>query len=53
MVKSLLVFEHEIDGSPELVGEDRESLGFAVFMGKSLEILFGRLIALEEKDRSL
>ena len=53
LVKSLLVFEHEIDGSPELVGEDREGLGFAVLMGKSLEILFRRLIALEEKDRCL
>jgi hypothetical protein len=53
LVKSLLVLEHEIDGTPELVGEDRQGLGFAVFMGKSLEILFGRLIALEEKDRCL
>ena len=53
LVKSLLVFKHEIDGPPELVGEDRESLGLAVLMGKPLEILFGRLIALEEKDRCL
>ena len=53
LVKSLLVLEHEIDGSPELMGEDRESLRFAVLTGKSLEILFGRLITLEEKDRSL
>jgi len=53
LVKSLLVLEHEIDGSPELVGEDRESLGFAVLTGKSLEILFRWLIALEEKDRCL
>jgi hypothetical protein len=47
--KSLLVLEHEIDGSSELVGEDRESLGLAVFTGKPLEILFGRFIALEKK----
>jgi len=53
LVKSLLLLEHEIDGSPELVGEDRERLGFAVLTGKSLEILFGRLIALEEKDGCL
>jgi len=53
LVKRLLVFKHEVDGSPELVGEDREGLGFAVLMGKPLEILFGRFVALEEKDRSL
>ena len=53
MVKSLLVFEHEIGGTPEFVGEDREGLGFAVFTGKSLEIFFRWLIALEEKDRCL
>jgi hypothetical protein len=53
LVKSLLVFKHEIDGSPELVGEDREGLGFAVLTSKSLEILFGRFVALEEKDGSL
>jgi len=52
-VKRLLVFKHEIDGSSELVGEDREGLGFAVFSGKSLEIRFGWFIALKEKDRSL
>jgi hypothetical protein len=53
LVKSLLVLEHEINGSPELVGEDRERLGFAVLMGKPLEILFSRLVALEEEDRCL
>ncbi len=53
MVKSLLVFKHEIDGTPELVGEDREGLGFAVLTGKPLEILFGRFVALEEKHRCL
>ena len=53
MVKSLLVLEHEIDGTAELVGEDRERLGFAVLMSKSLEILFGRFIALEEEDGGL
>ena len=53
LVKSLLIFEHEINGSPELVGEDREGLGFAVFSGKPLEILFGRFVAFEEKDRCL
>lgn len=53
LVKSLLVFEHEIDGTPELVGKDRESLGFAVLMGKPLEIFFGRFVALEEKHRCL
>ena len=53
MVKSLLVLEHEIDGTAELVGEDRKRLGFAVLMSKSLEILFGRFIALEEEDGGL
>ena len=53
LVKSLLVFEHEIDGTPELVGKDRESLGFAVLTGKPFEILFGWFVAFEEKDRCL
>jgi hypothetical protein len=53
LVKSFLILEHEIDGTAKFVGEDRESLGFAVFMGKSLEIFFGRFVALEEKDGCL
>ena len=53
LVKSLLVFKHEIGGPPELVGKDREGLGFAVLMGESLEIFFPRLVALEEKNRCL
>jgi hypothetical protein len=53
LVKGLLVFEHEIDGTAELVGEDREGLGLAVLTGQPLEILFPGLIALEEKDGSL
>jgi len=52
LVKSLLIFEHEIDGTSQLVGEDREGLGFAVFTGKPLEVLFSRLVAFEEKHRS-
>ena len=53
LIKCLLVFEHEIDGTPQLVGEDRESFGFTVFTGKPFEISFAGLVALEEKDRSL
>ena len=53
LVKRLLVFEHEIGGPPELMGEDREGLGFAVLTGKSLEILFAGLVAFEEKHCSL
>jgi hypothetical protein len=53
LVKSLLVLEYEIDGSSELMGKDRQGLGLAVLTGKSLEILFRWLIALEEKDRNL
>ena len=53
MVKGLLVFEHEIDGTPELVGEDREGLGFPMFTGEPFEVLFARLIAFKEKDRCL
>lgn len=53
LVKSLLVLKHEISGSPEFVGEDREGFGFAVFMGKPLEKLFGRVVALEEKHGCL
>lgn len=50
LVKSLLVLKHEIGCPSELVGEDREGLGLAVFMGKALEILFPGLIAFEKKD---
>jgi len=54
LVKSLLVFEHEISGPvSDGMGEDRQGLGFAVFMGESLEIFFCGLVALEEKHRCL
>ena len=53
LVKSLLVLEHKIDGPSELMGKDRQGLGFAVLTDKSLEILFRWLIAFGEKDRSL
>ena len=53
LIECLLVFEHEIDGTPQLVGQDRECLGFTVLTGKSLEIFFSRFIALEEKHRCL
>jgi len=55
LVKSLLVFEHEIDGPvSDGMGEDREGLGFAVLMGKPLVgVLFSRLVALEEKHGCL
>jgi hypothetical protein len=53
LVKSLLVFEHEIDGPPELVGKDREGLGLAVLTGEPFEIPFAGIIAFEEKDRCL
>ena len=53
LVKSLLVFKHEIDGPSELMGEDREGFGFAVLSGKPLEILFPGLVTLEEQDRCL
>jgi len=53
LVKSLLIFEHEIDGTPQLVGEDRQGLRFTVFTGEPFEIPFGRFVALEEKHRCL
>jgi len=53
LVKRLLVFEHEIDGTPELVGKDRESLGFTMFTGEPFEIPFAWLVAFEEKHRCL
>ena len=53
MVKRLLVFKHEISGTTQLVGEDRQSLGFPVFSGKPLEIPFALLVAFEEKNRCL
>ena len=51
MVKRLLIFEHEVNGTSELVSQDREGLGFTVLMGKPFEILFAGLVAFEEKDR--
>ena len=51
LVKSLLVFEHEVDGPPEFVSEDREGLGFTMLMGQPEEILFTGLIAFKEKGR--
>jgi hypothetical protein len=53
LVKGLLVFEHEKGCTTQLMSKDGEGLGFTVLTGKSLEKLFGRLVALEEKDRSL
>ena len=38
LVKSLLIFEHEIDGTTQLVGEDGQGLGFTVFTGESFQI---------------
>jgi hypothetical protein len=49
LVKSLLVFEHEIDGTPKLAGEDREGLGFTVFTGEPFEILFAGHVALRKR----
>jgi hypothetical protein len=53
LVKGLLIFEHEVNGTPELVSQDREGLGFTMLMGKPLEILFPGLVTFEEKDRRL
>src|SRR4030042_2874396 len=53
LVKSLLVFEHEISGTTQFVGENREGLGFTVFTGEPFEIFLGGLVALEEKNGSL
>ncbi len=50
LIECLLVLEHEIDRSSELMGKDRESLCLAVFMDKPIEISLCRIIALEEKD---
>ena len=49
MVKSLLVFKHEIDGAAELVSEDREGLGFTMFTGEPFEKLFAWFVAFEKK----
>jgi hypothetical protein len=49
LVKRLLVFEHEIDGTTQLMGEDRESFGFTVFTGEPFEISFTRLVAFEKE----
>ena len=51
LVECLLVLQHEIDGPSELVGKDREGFAFAVFTGKSFQVLLGRFVASEEKDR--
>jgi hypothetical protein len=49
LVKSLLVFEHEVDGTTQLVGEDGQSLGFTVFMGKPFEVFLCRIVAFEKE----
>ena len=45
----LLSFEHEVDGSAQFVGEDREGLGFAVFADEPGMILLGLFISSEEE----
>ena len=53
LVKSLLIFEHEIGSTTQLVGEDREGLGFTMFTGEPFEKAFAWVIALEEKHCGL
>jgi len=50
LIKSLLVFEHEIDGTTQLVGEDRQGLCFTMFTGEPFEIPFAVFVAFEEED---
>lgn len=53
LIKRLLVFEHEIDGTTQLVSKDREGFRFTVFTSKSFEVPFAGFVSLEEEDRSL
>jgi len=53
LVTSLLIFEHEKDGTTQFVGEDGKSLGFTVFTGEFFQIPFGRFVAFEEENRGL
>jgi hypothetical protein len=50
LVKGLLIFEHEVNGTPELVSQDREGFGFTVFTGKPFEIPFAWFVAFENED---
>ena len=50
LIECLLVLEHEVDCSSQLMGKDRESLCLAVLMDKSIEISLCRIIPLEEKN---
>jgi len=51
-VEPLLVFQHEIDRSAELVRQDGERLAFAVFANQFVVELPARFVAFEEQLRS-
>ena len=50
-VKRLFPREHVIHGARELVSEDREGFGFAVFVFEFREILFPQLVLPSDEDR--
>jgi len=43
------VLEDAVDGTAELLGDDREGFGFAVLADQPLVELFGRGVTLEEQ----
>ena len=52
-VEGSLLGQHEIDGSAELRGKNRQSLGFAVSPGQAAELLLTLRVAAEEQHRGL
>ena len=50
-IKRLFPREHVVHGAAQLMGEDGERFGFAVFMFQFRKILFPRLILADEQHR--
>lgn len=52
-MEALLIFEHEVNGSSQFVGQDRKGFALAVFVRDFLQISLRSLVAFQEKLRRL
>jgi len=50
LIECLLILEHKIDSPAKLMSKNGQGFSFAVFVSKSVQISFCRLIAFKEKD---
>ncbi len=50
-VKDLLSFEHKIDCPPDLLGDDRQSLGLSVAADQLVVVVLRRRVVLQKEDR--